>query len=619
MNRTLGPIFLDRSELSAAPDLSETIHSALSASEALIVLTSPAAKASHWVSEEIATFRKMHPEAPIFCAGLSGTPQNSFPDILLEGGSEPLAADLSGRNDRLGVTQLAAGLLNVGLNDLIQRDLKKARRRVTAITVGGSALILTLGALTLSALSARALADQRTQDAEGQIEFMITDLKDELEAVGRLEPLNTVGQRAESYYAAYPLSRHDADALGRRSRVFHMLGEVQALQGNSETATSYFRKAFDASKALLARHPDDPDRIFDHAQSAFWVGSSHFNRGEHSSAKRYFETYGEIVERLAAREGMTKRVSQERIYVLTNLGAVALATGDRDGNVTYQEDIVTAKTALLAQDSADVGRRISAAKSHIELARAYGEAGGFESAVTAAKTALDVLEASAQTQDFRIGLQKLITQRSRVFALSRADKLVEARAALTSAFELSETLLAMEPENITLQYNRLQLELSAFQLAYLEGDTDQARSVAERLANDPLLAAQSPLPASRRAVFERAQASFPLYLGAMDSEANHQAMARDYLKSRTSQNDALAPRLLAHLLLEETFELTQFCTDDIARMRVSERAALAKVLSEESCPDAAIKHPPPKTLFHVALDHLNLDPSLSQETDNAKN
>ena len=59
----LGQIFRDREDLPAAQDLSESVKEALSVSGALVVLCSPAAKASPWVAREIELFRELHPES----------------------------------------------------------------------------------------------------------------------------------------------------------------------------------------------------------------------------------------------------------------------------------------------------------------------------------------------------------------------------------------------------------------------------------------------------------------------------------------------------------------------------------------------------------------------------
>ena len=63
--KALSPIFRDTAELTAHHSLSEKIREAVQSSRFLIVLCSPAAKASHWVNEEIRLFRSLHGEGSI--------------------------------------------------------------------------------------------------------------------------------------------------------------------------------------------------------------------------------------------------------------------------------------------------------------------------------------------------------------------------------------------------------------------------------------------------------------------------------------------------------------------------------------------------------------------------
>jgi hypothetical protein len=157
----LTPIFRDREELSAAGSLTEVIAEALAHSAALIVLCSPAAAASRWVNEEVRTFKRQHGERNVFAAILEGEPwaslipgredEECFPPALrfvvgADGQSsdqqaEPIAADLRPEEDgrRLGRLKLIAGLLGVRLDDLVQRELQRRQRRVTAIVAASLA------------------------------------------------------------------------------------------------------------------------------------------------------------------------------------------------------------------------------------------------------------------------------------------------------------------------------------------------------------------------------------------------------------------------------------------------------------------------------------------------
>jgi len=273
-HHALSPIFRDTAELTAHHSLSEKIRDAVDQSKFLIVLCSPAAKASHWVNEEIRLFRTLHGEASILCVLSEGTPDTSFPAALLEAGREPLAANLGSSREsfKLGVTQLAASMLGVGLDQLIQRETKRRRNRLRLITTGSMAFAALMGGMAWTAINARDAAETSRTEAEKMVEFMLTDLKQDLEPIGKLDVLDDVGKRAADYYDAIPLSDMDDDRLARQARARHLLGQVAMDQGKMDKARSEIETAYQATQEVLRRNPDNTDAIFAHAQSAYWVG-----------------------------------------------------------------------------------------------------------------------------------------------------------------------------------------------------------------------------------------------------------------------------------------------------------------------------------------------------------
>lgn len=82
-----------------------------------------------------------------------------------------------------------------------------------------------MGALTAAALEARKEAERQRSEAEGLVEFMLTDLRDRLKGVGRLDVMTAVNQRALHYYEDQDLAALPADSLERRARVLHAMGE----------------------------------------------------------------------------------------------------------------------------------------------------------------------------------------------------------------------------------------------------------------------------------------------------------------------------------------------------------------------------------------------------------
>lgn len=299
----LVPIFRDVDELRADGDLSAQVKQALADSAALILVASPNAKASPWVAREIALFREAFPDRPILVALADGEPDDAFPPALLTGANgpvEPLAADFrkGGDGERLARLKLVAALADVPLDDLVQRDAARRLRAVMAVTAGAGALVLILAALLVVALRARAEAERQREDAEGMVEFMLTDLRDKLRAVGRIDAMTAVNERAMRRYASQDIADLDADTLDRRSRLISAMGEDQEAVGNVDGAEALYREAWRTSAALLAKAPDSPDRIFAHARAENRLALTAYGRGHYGEAIKGFERADALLHRL---------------------------------------------------------------------------------------------------------------------------------------------------------------------------------------------------------------------------------------------------------------------------------------------------------------------------------
>jgi tetratricopeptide (TPR) repeat protein len=318
----LTPIFRDRDELPAAGDLSEKVRTALAASDNLIVICSPNSAGSPWVAKEIAAFRELHPGEPVFAAIVEGEPDRCFPHGLAINGVEPLAADLRAGHDgrRLGFLKIVAGLSGVGLDALVQRDAQRRVKQVTYVTGAALAAMLVMALLTAFALASRAEAQRQRAEAEGLVEFMLTDLRDRLREVGRLDVHGTVNERAIAYYAAQGdiLDLPD-DSLERRARVLLAMGEDDEKRGDRSLASKRFREAHAATQEVLARRPRDPKAIFAHAQSEYWLGYLAYLNKDWAQAEARWRGYKSLADRLMLVEPSDPNSLREVGYATGNL------------------------------------------------------------------------------------------------------------------------------------------------------------------------------------------------------------------------------------------------------------------------------------------------------------
>ncbi|MCK0070827.1 toll/interleukin-1 receptor domain-containing protein [Kordiimonas laminariae] len=341
----LGQFFRDREELPVAEDLTAEVAKALGQSEFMIVLCSPSAAASRWVNKEIIEFKKLRGEKYVLPLILSGEPWASdtddkevecFPPALRYRISpagtlshirtEPIAADIREQSDgrKRGIQKLIAGLLGVGLDQLVERELQRKQRRVMAITSASILGMIVMGALTYQATTARNAAERHRAEAEDLIEFMLTDLRDKLEPVGRLDVLDAVGTKAVDYYNAQDLDDVSDDAMGRRSRAFHLLGQIQDRRGKAIEAGKMYSSAQQATAVLLARDPDNPQRIFEHAQSVFYLGNQALSARDSEAASVAMQEYKRLAERLVDMEPYNIEWQKELAYAHSNIGTLQL-------------------------------------------------------------------------------------------------------------------------------------------------------------------------------------------------------------------------------------------------------------------------------------------------------
>ena len=342
--RRLTPIFRDRKELAASGDLGTEIRGALAASRYLIVLCSPAAANSRWTNAEIDNFKRLRPDGCALAVIVDGEPFASeiasreedecLPPALrvhydhrgrpTTKRSEPLCADLRENRDgkRVGFLKLVAGMLGVGLDDLVQREVVRRQRKLAIVAAGSLAGMAVASGLAFSAIEARDAARDQRRKAETLVNFMLGDLRQKLEPIGRLDALDGVGSRALEYFQDQNKSELSDDALSQRSKALTLMGEVANLRGDMDGAQRRYREAVTGTAEMLRRSPNDPQRLFEHAQNVFWVGDVARQQGDVHEAELSMREYKRLADRMVALEPGNPKWRMETKYADSNLGII---------------------------------------------------------------------------------------------------------------------------------------------------------------------------------------------------------------------------------------------------------------------------------------------------------
>ncbi|UTW56334.1 toll/interleukin-1 receptor domain-containing protein [Kordiimonas sp. SCSIO 12610] len=409
----LGKIFRDREELPASDDLTTEIRKALEQSEFMIVLCSPNSASSRWVNREILDFKRVRGDKYVLPIIIDGEPFASngdnpeaecFPPalrykigadgMLSSEHAEPIAADLRkfADGENRAFLKIVAGLTGVGLDEIVERNYKRKQRIVMAVTALSLLAVIVMSALTNEAVTARREAERQRAvavaaqahaefqrgEAEGLIEFMLTELHDKLKSVGRLDALGAVGERAVGYYGGQILENMPDASVGRSARAFLLLGEVQNSLGNSSEALKMFERAAKSTAAALDRDPDNPERLFDHSQSVYYVGLMAWDTNDIAMVDKNWRAYLKYAEKMVSLEPDNIKWQRELGFANSNMGVLFYDVYNRpDQAIEYFNNAIDLANLVWSSDKKNINYGYTVANEHAWLADAFNRFGAY--------------------------------------------------------------------------------------------------------------------------------------------------------------------------------------------------------------------------------------------------
>ncbi len=312
----LGRIFRDRDELPATGHMTDRIFEALEASEYLIVVCSPASAKSKLVNREIAEFKRIRGDSNILCIIIDGKPFASNPDdecfpetlklkFTEEGkqsgfAAEGLAADAreEGDGERQALLKLIAGMLNVGLNDLVRRENQRRQRKLMAFAIAASVGMAAMGGLAYEARNARleaesslklakikeAEAETHLRDVEDISRFVMNSIFDELLASSNLHLLESIAAQITAYLESKDINRIGAIQATQLVASRLRLGQAIERKGESERARVIFDKTLDLARRFYSQHPDNGTVLARLETTLFFTGYLARRQGDYERA-----------------------------------------------------------------------------------------------------------------------------------------------------------------------------------------------------------------------------------------------------------------------------------------------------------------------------------------------
>ncbi len=180
--------------------------------------------------------------------------------------------------------------------------------------------------------------DERTH-AEDLLNFMLGDLYTQLNRVGRLDVLEAVAAKAAAYFAALsPADLNDATQLAR-AKAQRLLGGVRMSQARYADADTAYSGAYLRAADLAARHPKDPEMLFERGQAEYGIGYARWMLANYAEAEVWLTRYRESGAALAALDPTRAEWQLELAYGHHNLAVLHEGRGE----------LALARTGFLAE------------------------------------------------------------------------------------------------------------------------------------------------------------------------------------------------------------------------------------------------------------------------------
>ena len=305
--------------------------------------------------------------------------------------------------------------------------------------------------MALVALDARREAERQRAEAEGLVEFMLTDLRTRLRGVGRIEIMQTVNARALRYYSEQgdPGALPSASLL-RRARILRAIGEDEVTSGNLAAALTAYREAHRTTAAQLAWAPDDPRHILEHGRSEYGIGRIHELRREWPAARRRYARFAAAAERLLAADP-----ANSEYLMVAGSAAIDLGNVELNGNENFPAARRLYETAVerfgraARADPANRDPLVRQADAYAWLADSFYMRSMWRESLNARLEQSRIAERlhALEPENLEFAFRYALAQRAVAANYARAGDATNARPRLFAAYQWSERLTRLDARN----------------------------------------------------------------------------------------------------------------------------------------------------------------------------
>ncbi|MEA9783805.1 winged helix-turn-helix domain-containing protein [Xanthomonas campestris] len=379
---------------------------------------------------------------------------------------------------------------------------ERAHRQRRGLYAAAAALLVVLASASLllgwQARQAQQVAEQRRDEAQQLVGYMLGDLAEQLRTVGNLKLLDSVGTRALRYLEELPNASMQAGDLINHARALRTTGEVLMNQGKLDQAHAAFTRAAATAAQARALAPDVLEAHAETGQAAYWLGAMAYRNKQFPLARRHWAQYLAASEWLVRAKPDDPRWQLELSYALNNLAMLATTQGNAPTAIGFFARDIALKRVLVARTPDNASLRYELIDSLSGLSLAQENQGLLAPAEQGYREQLAMLRVLVDKDPDAHAWQRRLAGsliRTSNLALARGQ-LVQAQQDARESLRLLQPLAALQPDNVAWRRDLAHAYAQAGWVAALDGhagDAAQQLARAQQTMAELLQQAQ-PLP-----------------------------------------------------------------------------------------------------------------------------
>ncbi|OWQ46530.1 hypothetical protein CDL60_13755 [Roseateles noduli] len=342
---------------------------------------------------------------------------------------------------------------------VLGRFVRRHRWSVAASSVAVLAMVSLTGVSVLQARRAERAehqAQERRQQADDLLSYMLGEFADKLRPVGRLELLDSVGSKALTYLAqddnATPEERL------QRAKALTVIGEVRVSKRNLKEAL----EPLEGARKLLDGPPPSPgltgDWLKAKGAAAFWVGHVHYYTRDLDKATDAWLAYRDAEQAWVDAQPDNREALIELSYAYNSLGSARLLSVDLQGASSYfKRSIELKRRSIAANPNPDAAARMDLADSLSWLGTSYLQQGLNQAAerLFAEGASIIATVREGAPRDNAWAYREAIMRRWQAMALSELGRREAAIGESTTAMRILRELQMQDPANSQWRFNGL--------------------------------------------------------------------------------------------------------------------------------------------------------------------